>query len=225
MFITTNLLAINGDYAKVVRVVDGDTIVVKFKNGNYEKVRLIGINTPETVDPRRPVQYFGKEASKYTKSKLTNKIVYLKYDWQIRDRYGRLLAYIYLKDGTFFNAQIVKDGYAFAFTKYPFKYSKMFIEIEKIARENNRGLWGKDSPYLKEKKYYKHSIKKRKKKKNKKQTPFIIKGKFLASKKGKYFYSPDCKQARRIKTSNIIWFKTWDEALKKGYKPNRCLKK
>ncbi len=204
-----------GDKVKVVRVVDGDTIVVRFENGRYEKVRLIGINTPETVDPRRPVQYFGKEASRYTKKHLLGKTVYLQYDWQIRDKYGRLLAYVFLPDGTFFNAKIVEDGYAFAFTRYPFKYMKMFRKLEAEAREAGRGLWNPQSPYVKERKH-----------RHWKFYPFtVIKGKFVASKWGKYFYSPTCKEAERIKPKNRVWFNSWEKAEKAGYKPHRCLKK
>ncbi len=207
----------SGDRVKVVRVVDGDTIVVRFANGKYEKVRLIGINTPETVDPRRPVQYFGKEASAYTKRHLLGKTVYLQYDWQLRDKYGRLLAYVFLPDGTFFNAKIIKDGYAFAFTRYPFKYMDLFRKLEREAREAGRGLWNPDSPYVKERK---------KRHKHWKTYDFKeIKGKFVASRRGKYFYSPHCREARRIKPRNRVWFDSWEEAVRAGYKPHRCLKK
>ena len=69
------------------------------------------------------------------------KKVKLEFDWQERDRYGRLLAYVYLLDGTFLNAEIIKQGYGFAYTKYPFKYLDEFREYEQEARENKRGLW------------------------------------------------------------------------------------
>src|SRR3989338_7085144 len=85
----------------VVRVVDGDTIVL---DGD-EKVRLIGVDTPETVDPRKPVQYFGKEASEFTRRMAEGKRVRLEFDQDTKDRYGRTLAYVYLEDGTFLNAE------------------------------------------------------------------------------------------------------------------------
>jgi len=88
------------------RVVDGDTIVL---DGN-EKVRLIGVDTPETKDPRKSVQYFGKEASDFTKRMVEGKKVGLEYDWQKIEKYGRTLAYVYLEDGTFLNAEIIKQG-------------------------------------------------------------------------------------------------------------------
>jgi len=119
------------------RVVDGDTIVL---DGN-EKVRLIGVDTPETKDPRKPVQYFGKEASEFTKRMVEGKKVRLDYDWQRKDKYGRTLAYVYLEDGTFLNAEIIKQGYGHAYTVFPFKYLEEFRQHEREARENQRGLW------------------------------------------------------------------------------------
>ena len=119
------------------RVVDGDTIVVE----GIGKVRLIGVDTPETVHPRKPVEYFGKEASNFTKRMVGEKKVRLEYDWQRKDKYNRTLAYVYLEDGTFLNAEIIKQGYGQAYTKYPFKYLDQFRKYEKEARENKRGLW------------------------------------------------------------------------------------
>lgn len=124
------------------RVIDGDTILV-VRKGRYEKVRLIGVDTPETVHPSKKVEYFGKEASLFTRSMIKGKKVLLEYDWQKRDKYGRLLAYVFLEDGTFLNAEIIKQGYGFAYTKYPFKYLDEFRQYEKDARENSRGLWSK----------------------------------------------------------------------------------
>lgn len=128
------------DFYLCTRVIDGDTIVVAIED-KQEKVRLIGVDTPETVHPSKPVQYFGKEASEFTKKTVEGKRVRLEYDWQKRDKYGRLLAYVYLEDGTFINAEIIKQGYGFAYTKYPFKYLEDFRKYERDARNNNRGLW------------------------------------------------------------------------------------
>jgi micrococcal nuclease len=130
------------DFYLCTRVVDGDTIVVEIE-GKQEKVRLIGVDTPETVHPSKPVEYFGKEASVFTRSMVERKKVTLDYDWQKRDKYGRLLAYVYLEDGKFLNAEIIKQGYGFAYTKYPFKYLEEFRQYEKDARNNSRGLWKK----------------------------------------------------------------------------------
>ena len=130
------------DFFFCTRVIDGDTIVVETA-GKHEKVRLIGVDTPETVHPSKPVEYFGKEASEFTRKKVEGKRVRLEYDWQSRDKYRRLLAYVYIEDGTFLNAEIIRQGYGFAYTRFPFKYLKDFRQYEREARENNRGLWGK----------------------------------------------------------------------------------
>ena len=125
------------DIRTVKRVIDGDTIVLE----NAERVRLIGVDTPETVHPNKQVEYFGKEASRFTKKMVEGKKVKLEYDWQRKDRYGRTLAYVYLLDGTFVNAEIIKQGYGFAYTKYPFKYMDEFREYERKARMEEKGLW------------------------------------------------------------------------------------
>src|SRR4030067_3084667 len=125
----------------VTRVIDGDTIVIK---GN-QKVRLIGVDTPELHHPQKPVQHFAREAKEFTQKMIEGKQIKLEYDWQRKDKYNRVLAYIYLEDGTFLNLEIIKQGYGFAYTKYPFKYSEKFRQAEKEAREQGRGLWKKDS--------------------------------------------------------------------------------
>ena len=119
------------------KVIDGDTIVLS----NGEKVRLIGVDTPETKHPQKPVEYFGKEATAFTNKMVGGKVVKLKYDVQRRDKYGRLLAYVYLVDGTFLNAEIIKQGYGHVYTKVPFKYLEKFKQYEEEAREAKRGLW------------------------------------------------------------------------------------
>ena len=131
----------------VTRVVDGDTIIVEINEDipnlqRRERVRLLGVDTPETVHPNREVEFYGKEASDYTKMMLEGKNVYLAFDWDLRDRYGRLLAYIYLADGVCFNAVQIYYGYAHALTRYPFKFINEFRELEKSARIRKAGLWG-----------------------------------------------------------------------------------
>jgi micrococcal nuclease len=133
-------IAISQNFYLCTRVIDGDTIIVNI-DGKEERVRLIGMDTPETVHPSKPVEYFGKEASEFTKRMVEGKRVRLEFDWQRRDKYGRLLAYVYLKDGTFLNAEIIKQGYGFAYTRFPFKYLEEFRQYEREARENGRGLW------------------------------------------------------------------------------------
>ena len=125
----------------VERVVDGDTIVVR----GVGRVRLIGVDTPETVDPRRPVEFFGREASAFTKRLLEGRRVRLEYDRERNDRFGRTLAYVYLRDGTFANAEIVRRGYGHAYTRFPFRHLERFRRLEREAREAGRGLWGAEA--------------------------------------------------------------------------------
>ncbi len=125
----------------VERVVDGDTIVVR----GVGRVRLIGVDTPETVDPRRPVEFFGREASAFTKRLLEGRRVRLEYDRERNDRFGRTLAYVYLRDGTFANAEIVRRGYGHAYTRLPFRHLERFRRLEREAREAGRGLWGAEA--------------------------------------------------------------------------------
>jgi micrococcal nuclease len=122
---------------KVKRVIDGDTLLLI----NGERVRLIGVDTPETKHPQKPVEYFGREAYLFTKEMVDGKEARFEFDRQKRDRYGRLLAYVYLLDGTFLNAEIIKQGYGFAYTKFPFKYMEEFRRYEREAREKRKGLW------------------------------------------------------------------------------------
>lgn len=131
------------DMFTVVRIVDGDTIVVSTK-GVQEKIRLIGVDTPETVDPRKPVQCFGKEALDFTKGLLLGVQVKLESDnsQSERDKYGRLLRYVFLSDGTLVNQKIISEGYGHEYTyRTPYKYQNEFKEAEQSARENRKGLW------------------------------------------------------------------------------------
>jgi micrococcal nuclease len=132
-----------GVYYNVTKVTDGDTIHIAM-DGRDEKVRLIGINTPETVDPRRPVECFGKEASDYMKDIAQGKIVRLEYDesQSSRDTYGRILAYVYLEDGQMINRKMVAEGYAYEYTYMtPYRYQKDFRNLQRLAQTSKRGLW------------------------------------------------------------------------------------
>ncbi|MBI5400777.1 MAG: thermonuclease family protein [Candidatus Yonathbacteria bacterium] len=130
----------------VTRIVDGDTIVVGI-NGMQEKIRLIGVDTPETVDPRKPVQCFGKEASAFSKSLLLNMRVRLERDASQgdRDKYGRLLRYVFLEDGTLVNQKIILEGYGHEYTyRIPYQYQTEFKNAERSARESQKGLWARE---------------------------------------------------------------------------------
>lgn len=132
-----------GEYVTVSRVVDGDT----FETAQGEKVRLIGVDTPETVKPGSPVEPYGKEASNFTKQHLTGKKVRMEYDVEAKDRYGRTLAYVYLEDGTFYNELLLLEGYAQVLTIPPnVKYADRFLAAQRKAREAGKGLWGGETP-------------------------------------------------------------------------------
>ncbi len=127
----------------VTKVVDGDTIQVVVGD-KKETIRLIGVDTPETVDPRKKVQCFGKEASNFTKQLLANKTVFLETDptQGDRDKYQRLLAYVFLQDGTNFNTLLLQEGYAHEYTyDLPYKYQAEFKEAELQAQTNKKGFW------------------------------------------------------------------------------------
>lgn len=146
---STNVRALDVKHAitalesQVIRVVDGDTIIVAL-NQKPETIRFIGINTPETVAPNRPVQCYGPEASARTKELLTNKIVRLERDLSQddRDQYERLLRYVFLEEENI-NRLLVQEGYAKEYTyKIPYQYQKEFRAEQKAAKKNKRGLWG-----------------------------------------------------------------------------------
>ena len=132
------------EYAYVSKVVDGDTIRVDLR-GLPTTVRLIGVDTPELHDRRdytSPPQPFAREAADYTRRELDGKRVRLEYERHERfDIYGRTLAYVFLEDGTFFNRELVRSGYARAYTRFPFRYRKQFRADEAEARRTGRGMW------------------------------------------------------------------------------------
>ena len=175
-----------------VIVIDGDTIIL---DGN-EIVRLIGIDTPETKDPRKPLQYYGREAYEFTKRLVEGKKVRLAYDLNKEDKYGRTLAYVYLEDGTFLNAEVVKQGYGFAYRYFLFKYFDEFKQYEIEARENEIGLWsdggGEESQAAR---------------KNESDIVYI-------TRTGKKYHKEGCGSLRRSKIPIFL-----DEACKRRYAP------
>lgn len=145
--------SIHKEFHFVKRVIDGDTFELEDK----ERVRVLGIDSPEkfesgkldkdaerTNSDKKSIQKLGRLASEHAKDLIEGKKVSLvaepKYD--DKDVYGRLLRYVYLEDGTFFNLKMIEDGYAYAFRKYPISKLDSFIQAENEARENKRGLWG-----------------------------------------------------------------------------------
>lgn len=135
-----------GTYA-ISRFVDGDTIAVDM-NGTVEKVRFVGIDTPETHKPNTPVQCYGPAAAAFTKNSIGSQHVRLVSDplSTDRDRYNRLLRYVYLPDGTLLNKKLVENGYAFYYPYFPFSKSDEFASAQASAKAANKGLWGNCHP-------------------------------------------------------------------------------
>lgn len=130
-------------WATVTRVIDGDTIAVQFEDGDAATVRYIGVDAPETVHPRRGVDCYGLEASARNKELVEGRRVWLERDVSQRDRYGRLLRYVYLEDRTFVNALLVAEGFAQVATFPPdVRYVDLFLDLQRQAREAGAGLWG-----------------------------------------------------------------------------------
>ena len=134
----------------VVKVVDGDTIDINIPDGKYKttRIRLIGVDTPETKKANSPVMYFGPEAAEFTRSHALGKhvVVLLDTNSRPRDRYGRLLAYIKLADGTILNEAIISEGYGYAYTVYKHSFSNKYIQLQNQAKSAKRGLWKNVTP-------------------------------------------------------------------------------
>jgi endonuclease YncB( thermonuclease family) len=128
-----------GMQVEVIRVIDGDTFVISWE-GRRLTVRLLGVDTPETVHPFKPVEFFGRQASDFLKNLLTGKLVRFDFEEEKIDKYGRLLAYVYL-DELFVNEEIVRQGYGYAYTRFPFRFLDEFVAIEAEAKESKLGIW------------------------------------------------------------------------------------
>jgi micrococcal nuclease len=128
---------------QVSKIVDGDTFWIINANGQEEKIRLIGVDAPESrKSGKKEIGYYGKESKAYVTQLLTGKKVRLEYDVSKYDRYKRTLAYVYLENGTFLNAFLIKNGYASVMTVPPnVKYADLFVQLQKEARDKKKGLW------------------------------------------------------------------------------------
>lgn len=129
--------------AHVVKVVDGDTITVSI-NGTTDTIRIIGLNTPETVDPRKGVECFGREASAFAKQTLSGKTVYLEPDasQSERDKYGRLLRFVFLEDNSDYGKVAIQEGFGYEYTyDLPYRYQTEYKQAQQQAQTYKRGLW------------------------------------------------------------------------------------
>ena len=136
------------DQFRVIKVIDGDTVEIDYY-GQTTKLRLIGLDTPEVVDPRKPVQCFGREASAHAHELLDGKKIILESDPVAgeTDKYSRKLAYIFLEDGKNFAEAMIRDGYGHEYTyqSQAYKYQTSFKAAEAEARSSSRGLWSPDT--------------------------------------------------------------------------------
>ena len=217
---------------KVTKHVDGDTVHITLDSGLIVKLRMIGVDTPETVHPSKPVEFFGKEASDYTKEQLFGKTVYLEKDVSDTDRYGRSLRYIWLEIPTeinketiktkMFNGMLVANGYASSATFQPdVKYQEIFTELAREARENNRGLWNEkeankfngvssNAPIIEKDKVQTQS---------KEPSKAEVSAGYLGNTNSKKFHKADCHLGQKTSDKNRILFNSSSEAVNQGYAP------
>ena len=205
---------------KVIRVVDGDTIVVDYK-GKYEKVRLLCVNTPESVHPdKKQNTFMGKVASDYTKESLEGEYVGLEFEGPRRGKYGRLLAYVFV-DGKNFNLELVETGLSPYYTKYGLSqgYDQEFRDAERYARDHKLNIW---ENYDLTQKYLRLKSKWGQHRTQAKAPPATIQTgewSYVASRNSKVFHRPDCGYVKRILPKNLIGFQSREEAIQSGRRP------
>jgi len=134
------------DFGTVTVVYDGDTIKVRLADGKQEKIRLIGIDAPETSSKDKKTRLNAFYSKRFVFKSLYKTQVRIEYDWEKRDKYERLLAYIWTEDGTLFNEYVIQRGFAAAYTRFPFKaeYRKRFLDAEQYAKHRENGIWKKE---------------------------------------------------------------------------------
>lgn len=217
-------LSLAGQY-KVIRVVDGDTIVVNYK-GKYEKVRLLCVNTPESVHPdEKQNTFMGKVASDYTKASLEGKYADLEFEGPRRGKYGRLLAYVFV-DGKNFNLELVEMGLSPYYTKYGLsqKHDKEFREAERHARKHKLNIW---ENYELTQKYLRLKSKWGQHRSTVSSPPATVqteKWKYVASRNSSVFHWPGCGYVKRILPKNLIGFYSREEVIRSGRRPCKVCK-
>lgn len=195
-------------YYAVTDIVDGDTFRIDM-DGVSTTLRPIGIDTPETVDPRKPVACFGHEATEKAKQLLENKKVRLEFDPSQgeKDIYGRLLVYVYTEDGIFFNKKMIEDGYAFEYTfRTPYAYQQEFKQAEQQAKNNHRGLWSPDTCNG-------EATSDTEPQTTPSQTSSIINYYTSSHHTAKYYYPVECSAWHGLSPSNLKGFGTLEELL------------
>ncbi len=174
---------------------DGDTIVLT----NGERVRYLGINTPEIDHENKKAQPYGYEARAFNRQKVIDGKIRLEFDKERHDRYGRLLAYIFLSGDIFLNEQLVQNGYAyFLYRKPNLKYSQRLLKAQQDAMKSKRGIW--------------HNWKKEKRR-------------YIGNRNSRRFHMESCPSAKKIRLKNRIYFSTKWDAFSAGYAPaGGCIK-
>jgi micrococcal nuclease len=139
-----------GKQFAVAKVIDGDTLDIDIPDGNFShtRIRLWGVDTPETKDPRTGPMYFGTEAAEFaTRTALSKRVtIHLEQDRKTRDKYRRLLAYVQLPDGRFLNEALLSEGYAYADLRFKHSLYNKYKQLESLARKQKKGLWEKVTP-------------------------------------------------------------------------------
>ena len=222
LLLSLPVLAVAAQY-KVIRVVDGDTIVIDY-NGNPEKVRLLCVNTPESVHPDRKQNVpMGKVASQYAKKRLSGKYVDLEFEGnRTRGKYGRLLTYVFV-DGENLNLELVREGLSPYYTKYGLSenYDQDFREAERFARKHHLNIWEDavlTSQYFRLKSKWGQKVSETKRKTQSYQLMAKSNaGQYVGSNKSNKFHRPSCGYVRRIKPENLISFDSREEAVNYGY--------
>ena len=187
-----------GEWVLATRIIDGDTIHVG-RGWRDITVCLLGVDTPETVHPDKPVEFFGPEASEFTKRSLEGIKVRLKFEPSNRnDNYGRLLAYVFLLDGALFNSELIKEGYARVIAPFRLRYYEEFRSYEQEAMAARLGIWSVKTKAL--------------------QVPSEVSGKIIGNKGSKIYHLPGQASYGQIKRQNRVYFDTEEEAVKAGYR-------
>lgn len=216
--------------AKVLKVVDGDTIVIDRGQGQ-EKVRFILVDTPETKHPKKGVEYFGKEASDFTTNSLNGKTVYLQKDVSETDRYNRLLRYVWLErpssneptEGEIrskcFNAILLAGGYAQVTTFPPdVKYVDLFRQIQKEAIDANKGLWGNAGAPVEEVKKEVKQEPQNNPKNTGEKAYLYANGRIIGNKNSMIYHVPTGRDYKKVTYRNAVFFNTEQEAQAAGYR-------
>lgn len=217
--VNSNTYSEDFEKAKVLSVHDGDTIRVKI-NGKKEKVRFVGVNTPEVAKDGNPAEFMAEEAKNYTEEILKDKEIYLERDISDRDKYDRLLRYIWLEkplsnpelsdiENKTLNGILVKEGYAYAnYYKPDIKYHNFLKDLEKSAQDNKLGIWSDEKNQSNTDKNTENKINTQNK---------LIKG----NKNSNLYHLPEWDSYDTVKEKNAVYFKTEKEAQDAGFRPAR----